>query len=115
MPRASRIASAMSWGVTEQNSRALLRPLLRLPLRPLGGLAPAVGGLDRAGGRRLGQLAGDEVVAQIPSRDVHHRPPLAQRLDILEEDRLHRAPIGWRSRCGWRSTCAPRAGWRSTC
>src|SRR5438105_650573 len=58
-----------------------------------GHLAPAPGHLDRRRRGRLGQLAREQVVAQIAGRHIDHGALLTQRLDVLEQDRLrHRRP-----------------------
>ena len=107
MPRASRMASTMSCDVTEPNRRpsspawcgdgedglveqlgVVARLRGRLRERLLGGLLAALGGGDRALGGGLGQLARDQVVAQVALRDVDDRAALAQRLVVLEQDRL---------------------------
>jgi hypothetical protein len=59
--------------------------LLRCAL--LGGRA-ALGRVDGAPGRRLGGLARDQVVAQVALGDVDDGALLAERLDVLEQDRL---------------------------
>ena len=107
MPRASRIASTMSCDVTEPNRRpsspawcvivstvllsssALSRAFVVASASALlGGLLAALRGGDRALGGGLGQLARDQVVAQVALGDVDDRAALAQRLVVLEQDRL---------------------------
>ena len=66
----------------------LLGFLDRLARRALGGLLALADRLDRALGGRLGELARDQVVAQVALRDVDDVALLAERLDVLEEDRL---------------------------
>ena len=48
-----------------------------------GGLAAALRLLQRARRRRLGQLARDQVVAQVAGGDVDRLAALAERLDVL--------------------------------
>jgi hypothetical protein len=60
----------------------------RLLLGARLGLGPPLGGLDRAARGGLGELARDQVVAQVALGDVDDRPLLADALDVLEEDRL---------------------------
>ena len=66
---------------------------LRFALGPgllglFGDLAAALRFLQRARGRRLGQLAGDQVVAQVAGGDVDRLTALAERVDVLEQDGL---------------------------
>src|SRR5918997_282594 len=65
MPRASWMASTMSCDVTEPKRR---------PSSPAW--------------RGLGDLARDQVVAQVALRDVDDRPAGAELLVVLEEDRV---------------------------
>ena len=68
--------------------------LLRLLGRLLGGLAAALRLFERAAGRGLGELAGDEEVPQIAGRDVDGVPGLAEVLNVFEENRLrHRSRL----------------------
>ena len=56
------------------------------------GRGAALGRVDGALRRRLGELARDQVVAQVALGDVDDGALLAERLDVLEQDRLgHRA------------------------
>src|ERR1700733_2662794 len=57
-------------------------------LRLFGDLAAALGLLERPRGRRLRQLAGDQVVAQVAGGDVYRLAALAERLHVLEQDGL---------------------------
>src|SRR3954447_7488743 len=50
------------------------------------GLDALAGGLDRALGRRSGELARDQEVAEVALRDVDHGALLADVLDVLEQD-----------------------------
>ena len=60
--------------------------------RAVGRDLAALRGCDRAFGGGLRELARDQVVAQVALRDVDDRPAAAQRLVVLEHDRLgHRA------------------------
>jgi hypothetical protein len=52
----------------------------------------ALRGRDRALGGGLRELARDQVVAQVALRDVDDRPAAAQRLVVLEHDRLGHRP-----------------------
>src|SRR5581483_613103 len=61
---------------------SLGRPALLL----LGPLAAPLGLLERALGRGLGELARDQVGAQVAGRDVDRRAGLAEALDVLEQD-----------------------------
>ena len=132
MPRASWIASAMSCVVTEPNRRPsspacwvivstvlLSSSALLLAARPtaslrgaLLGRGAALGGVEGALGRRLGELARDQVVAQVALGDVDDGPLLAERLDVLEQDRLGHRASGprdrGRGRRGRRARGAPR-------
>src|SRR3954451_10232790 len=60
----------------------------RVRERALGGLAPLLGGHDRALGRRGGQLARDQVVAQVALRDVDDASARAELLVVLQKDGL---------------------------
>ena len=71
-----------------QQGRGLLGALGRLLLRALLGLAPALGFLQRRPGGGLGELAGQQVVAQVARRDVDGIAAAAKILDVLEKDRL---------------------------
>src|SRR4051794_39551619 len=71
-----------------EHGGVLLRLLLLLPRRSLGSLDAMLRLGDRARRRRLGELAGDEVVAKVARRDVDHVAALAERLDGLEQDGL---------------------------
>src|SRR5947199_333805 len=53
-----------------------------------GRLASPRRGLDRARCGGLGELARQQVVAQVPGGDVDDRTALAERLHVLEQDRL---------------------------
>ncbi len=57
-------------------------------LRPFGLLAAALGLLEGTRGRRLGELAGDQVVAQVAGGDVDRLAAFAEGLDVLEQDGL---------------------------
>ena len=83
-------------GLREQRG-GLAGALERLALGLLGGLAAALGLLERALRRRLGQLARDEVVAQVAGRDVDRLADLAEPLDLLEQDRLRHRRGSYRS------------------
>jgi hypothetical protein len=56
--------------------------------RPFLGLQAPLRLLQSARGRRLRQFARDEVVAQVARGDVDRLAALAERLDVLEQDRL---------------------------
>ena len=105
--RASRIASTISLAPTEPNSLpSVARPLvdrqhglgeqrgrLLFALGPrllglFGGRLASLRLLQRTGRGRRGQLAGDEVVAQVAGRDVDRFAALPEALDVLEEDGL---------------------------
>src|SRR5436305_1598791 len=66
----------------------LLGALDRVALGALGGFLAAPHGLDRPPGGGLGELAGDQVVAQVALGDVDHGAALAELVDVLQEDRL---------------------------
>src|SRR5262249_15661270 len=85
--------------------------LLGLAGGALGGLLAAPGDLQRRLGRGLGQLARHQVVAQVAGRDVDNRSAFAERVDVLQQDRLwHRsvAPGRQPSRSRSRSPRPPR-------
>src|SRR4051794_16911869 len=78
-----------------EHGRGLLGALGGLGEGAVGGLAPPPGRLDGALGGRGGELARDQVVAQVPLGDVDDGAPLAELLVVLQEDGLrHRgAPL----------------------
>jgi hypothetical protein len=81
-----------------QRLGALLRTGQRLLLVALLRLLAAAGLRDRALGRRLGELARAQEVAQVALGDVDHGPLGADALDVLEEDRLRHRYSRSRSR-----------------
>ena len=83
----ARLVRDREHGLVEQ-LRALLGLGLRVGDRAVGGLLAAPGGLDRALGGRLGQLARDQEVAQVALRDVDDLAALAELLHVLEKNRL---------------------------
>ena len=56
--------------------------------RTVGGGLATLGGLDRALGGRLGELARDQVVAQVALGDLDDGPLGPQVVDVLEQDGL---------------------------
>src|SRR4051794_13759146 len=71
-----------------EHGSGVLGALVRLRGGALARLERARGGGDRALGRGLGQLARDQVVAQVALRDVDDRAAAAELLVVLQEDRL---------------------------
>src|SRR5258707_1332780 len=55
-------------------------------MRAIGRLRAPARLLERAAGGRLGELAGDEVVAQVALGDVDDGSTLAEMLDVPQED-----------------------------
>src|SRR6478735_251856 len=78
------------------------RGLLRGGQRRGGGLLDRLLALrgrgDGALGRRLRQLARDQVVAQVALGDVDHGAPLTERLVVLQKDGLRHGAATYRSR-----------------
>ena len=125
-PRASLIASAMSWLVTEPKRRPSSPAWLRDRQDGLGELLGELAGLRRSGlrlralggggellrprraralRRRLGELARDQVVAQVALGDVDDGALASPSvLDVLEQDGL-----GHQSRSRSRSRSRPPA------
>ena len=62
-PRASRIAAAMSWAVTDPNRRPSAPACWAIACRPLGRFLALADHFDRALCGRLGELARDQEVA----------------------------------------------------
>src|SRR5829696_4578148 len=83
----ARLMGDREHGLVEQ-LRAHLGALRRLGGGAVQGLLVALGGRDGALRGRLGQLARDQVVAEIALGDVDHGAALAHVLDVLEEDGL---------------------------
>ena len=116
-PRASLIAVAMSWAVTEPNrrpsapacwgivstvrlSRLTFSSAFSIALRAARSAASWRWRIASTAPlrRRLGELARHQVVAQVALGDVDDVALLAERLDVLEEDRLGHPSSGRRGR-----------------
>ena len=101
-------------GLGEQR-RCLLRPLGLLALGALRRLAATPGVLERSLGRRLGELAGNEIVAEVAG-DTSTASPALRGLDVLEQDRFAigsrpRSPT-YGSRASSRARFTATASWR---
>src|SRR5439155_8225628 len=66
-----------------QQGRVLLGPLCGLARSLLGCLGAAPGLLERAWGRRLGELAWQQVVSKVPRGDIDRIAGLAEAVDVL--------------------------------
>src|SRR3954468_3624701 len=86
-PVLARLVGDRQDGLVEQ-LRALLGLALGVGDRALRGLPAPLRGLDRALGGGLGQLARDQVVAQVALRDVDDLAALAELLHVLGQDGL---------------------------
>src|SRR5918997_2069111 len=95
-----------------QQLRVLARPLRGLPACPLRGLGAPLRLGDGPRGGWLGEPARRQVVAQVPWRDVDDLTAAAERVDVLEEDRLrHQRSATYGSRASSRARLIARASW----